>query len=530
MKTLKIKSVYCLLVGILVFNCKSNPQLAKIEKPSILFILVDDLGYSDLSCMGSKFYETPHVDAIANHGVLFTDGYAGAQVCSPSRATLLTGQFTARHGITDWIGAPFGKDWRNKGRYTKVLPAAYKDHLDVNTITLPMTLKNAGYSTFFAGKWHLGEEGHYPEQYGFDINVAGNHSGSPAGGYFAPFNNPQLENHDAGENLSMRLAKETVNFIKASKDKPFFAYLSFYAVHGPIQTTKEKWSKYRNKAEKIGIAEQGFEDGDLLPIRKYQDNPVYGGLVETMDDAIGMVLNALKENGLDKNTIVIFTSDNGGVTSGDNYSTNCLPLKGGKGYQWEGGIRVPFIVSVPWMPNHGKKSAIPVAASDFFPTILDLANLTLPLNAQIDGESIVPVLEGKSLKERPLYWHYPHYGNQGGRPVSIIRKGDWKLIHFWEDNHNELYNLSQDIQEDSNLAKLEPKLTEDMASQLLNWLESVGAKYPKPDPLYDSSKEQEAIANKKAQVFKSQDELRKNMLMHNWQPNATWWGSIQTKD
>lgn len=327
-----IKNVLYISLFILAISCKVQ-RTTKFEKPNILFILVDDLGYSDLGFMGSTYYETPHIDALASNSMVFTNGYAGAQVCSPSRATIMTGQFTARHGVTDWIGAASGADWRSKKRLSKMLPAEYKHHIDTSLVTLPRVLKRAGYTTFFAGKWHLGDEGYYPENYGFDINKGGFHAGSPAGGYFSPFKNPKLENKEPGENLTMRLAKETVDFMKTSKNKPFLAYLSFYAVHGPIETTKEKWEKYRNKAENMGIAKIGFEEGDLLPMRKYQDNPVYGGLVETMDDAIGLVLKGLKDHGLDKNTIVIFTSDNGGVVSGDNYSTNCLPLKGGKGYQ-----------------------------------------------------------------------------------------------------------------------------------------------------------------------------------------------------
>ncbi|WP_298551299.1 sulfatase [uncultured Algibacter sp.] len=520
-----IKKFTCLLFLVIAVSCKT-----KDEKPNILFILADDLGYSDLSCMGSSYYETPNIDAIANNGMVFTNGYAGCQVCSPSRATLMTGQFTARHGITDWIGAPAGEDWRTKKRFSKVLPAEYKHHMDTSTITLPMALKDAGYSTFFAGKWHLGDVGYSPEDYGFDINKGGYHRGSPAGGYFSPFNNPKLENKEKGENLSMRLAKETVGFMKASKDKPFLAYLSFYAVHGPIQTNKEKWNKYRNKAEENGIPEKGFEEGYFLPMRKYQDNPVYGGLVETMDDAVGLVLEALKQNDLDKNTIVIFTSDNGGVTSGDNYSTNCLPLKGGKGYQWEGGIRIPYIVNVPWMNHQGKKSHIPVVGSDFFPTILDLAGLPLQPQAHIDGKSILPVLKGYNIEERPLYWHYPHYGNQGGRPVSMMRKGDWKLIHYWGDGHDELYNLTQDIHEDSNLALSQSKRTQEMIEALMNWLNEVGAKYPSPDPLYDYKKEQVAISKKKASMFKFHERLRKDMLRKDWKPNKAWWGSLPTDD
>lgn len=524
-----MKNLFYIAIVLLVVSCQSKKE-QKVKKPNILFILADDLGYSDLSCMGSNYYETPNIDLIADEGMVFTDGYAGCQVCSPSRATLMLGQFTARHGITDWIGAKTGVLWREKNRNSKMLPPEYSSHMPAEALTLPKALKSEGYATFFAGKWHIGDKGHYPEDHGFDINIGGFHSGSPKGGFFAPFNNPNLKDKEKGENLSMRLAKETANFIIASKDKPFLAYLSFYAVHAPIQTSKEKWLKYRDKAEKMGIAEKGFEDGHFLPMRKYQDNPVYGGLVETMDDAVGLVLNALKENGLEKNTIVIFTSDNGGVTSGDHYSTNCLPLKGGKGYEWEGGIRVPYIVSVPWMEHHGQNNNTPVAASDFFPTILDLAGLPLLPEAHTDGKSIVPALKGGSLDERPLYWHYPHYGNQGGRPVSIMRKGDWKLIHFWEDGHDELYNLVHDIHEDKDLAIVRSKRTNEMSQTLLNWLSEVGAKIPTPDPLYDEAKEKAAIAKTLNHATQRLETQRKDMLLKDWQPNETWWGSMATID
>lgn len=524
-----MKFIHVILIAIAFSACHSNKE-SQVEKPNILFILADDLGYSDLSCMGSAYYETPNIDAIAQSGMIFTDGYAGCQVCSPSRASIMTGQFTARHGITDWIGAPEGEDWRKKKRFTKVLPASYKHHLDTNAITFPMAFKEAGYTTFFAGKWHLGDVGYYPEDFGFDINIGGYHSGSPRGGYFAPYKNPKLQNKAPGENLTMRLARETIKFIAEPKDKPFLAYLSFYAVHGPIQTSKEKWMKYRDKAENMGIAEKGFTEGDLLPMRAFQDNPVYAGLVETIDDAVGMVLNALKENELDNNTIVIFTSDNGGVTSGDNYSTNCSPLKGGKGYQWEGGIRVPFMIHIPWMKHNGQSNHTPVAGSDVYPTMLELAGLPLRPEQHVDGKSMFPLLNGDTIPERPLYWHYPHYGNQGGRPVSIIRKGNWKLIHYWEDGHDELYNLVRDMHEDNNLVKAHPGIAKEMSEQLFSWLNEMGAKYPKPDPLYDEASEKKAIALKKERVFKSKEALRKAMLDKNWQPNDNWWGSIPTLD
>ena len=397
-------------------------KVEKKQKPNVLFILADDYGYHDLSVTGSKYYETPNIDRIANEGMIFTDGYATCQVCSPSRASIMSGKFPARHGITDWIGARTGEAWSKAGRGTQLLPPEYVHALPQEYTTLPEAMKEAGYTTFFAGKWHIGTKGSWPTDHGFDVNKGGWDVGSPKGGFFAPWENPNLESGPDGENLSMRLAKETANFIKANKDTSFFAYLSFYAVHGPIQTTQEKWAKYRQKAEELGIAETGFEMGHFLPIRQVQDNPVYAGLVEAMDDAVGHVLSTLEELGLDKNTIVVFTSDNGGVAAGDAFATSNLPLRAGKGYQFEGGIREPYFIKVPGMGN-GQKCNAPVTGTDFYPTLLELAGAELKPEEHSDGVSLVPLLKGESIEERPLVWHYPHYGNQGGEPSSIIREG-----------------------------------------------------------------------------------------------------------
>ncbi|MDX2413899.1 MAG: sulfatase [Bacteroidales bacterium] len=506
-------------------NSKKEKESAIPEKPNILFILADDLGYSDLSCMGSDYYETPNIDKIAQSGMVFTDGYAACQVCSPSRASIMSGKFPARHGITNWIGELSGEDWRRTNRHSPLLPAEYVHNLPAEYITLPEALKEEGYTTFFAGKWHIGSKGSWPEDHGFDINIGGWDKGSPMGGYYSPYKNPKLENGPDGESLPLRLAEETAKFIEDNSDSPFLAYLSFYAVHGPIQTTKELWEKYRDKAETMGIADHGFALDKRLPYRLYQDNPVYAGLVESMDNAVGLVLNKLEELGLDKNTIVIFTGDNGGVTSGDAYSTANTPLRSGKGNQWEGGIREPYFISVPWIRNKGEKCNIPVSGTDFYPTILDLAGISQRPEEHSDGLSLVPLLKGKKIKERALIWHYPHYGNQGGDPSSIIRKGDWKLIHFYEDQHEELYMLRDDLSETNDLASSEPELLNLLSEELFGYLNSVGAKFPALDPEYDKEAEQEYLQGIIDNRLPRLEDQRLKFLSLDFDPGNKWWGS-----
>ncbi|MGQ1784883.1 sulfatase [Saccharicrinis sp. GN24d3] len=496
----------------------------------MLFIVADDLGYHDLSCMGSTYYETPNIDQIAGEGMVFTDGYAACQVCSPSRASLISGKFPARHGITDWIGAATGKTWSDAGYNTKLMPPEYNHRLSNEYITLPEALKEAGYKTFFAGKWHVGDKGSWPEDHGFDINIGGWDVGSPKGGFYAPWKNPNLPSGPDGESLTMRLAQETADFIEAHKDTSFLAYLSFYAVHAPIQTTHEKWSKYRDKAEEQGIADSGFEMEARLPIRNVQDNPIYAGLIETMDDAVGLVLNTLKELGLDENTIVIFTADNGGVASGDNFSTSNLPLRGGKGYQYEGGIREPYFIKVPGLTDGGLTCHSPVSAVDLYPTILDLAKVNLRPEEHSDGVSLLPLLKGETIPDRPLIWHYPHYGNQGGDPVSIIRLGHWKLIHYYETGLEELYNLKTDLGEQNDLAVQHPFQVKELHEQLFNYLHSVNAKFPEKDPNYNENKAKESKKYREETLLPNLEKQRLNFLSKDFNPDNDWWGSAVTND
>ncbi len=498
------------------------------QKPNVVFILADDLGYHDLSYAGSQYYETPNIDQLAEHSFNFVNGYAASRVCSPSRAAIMTGKSPARVGITDWIGAKTGTDWRTVGRENKVLPASYLHALPSEEITMAEAFKHNGYATFFAGKWHLGGEGSFPEDHGFDINVGGYHAGSPNGGYFSPYTNPKMENGPDGENLSMRLAKETADFISSNKEKPFFAFLSFYAVHGPIETTEAKWRKYQQKALERGVAETGFEMERVLPIRKNQDNPVYAGLVESMDDAVGVVLNRLKELGLDKNTIVVFTSDNGGVASGDAFSTSNAPLRGGKGYQWEGGIKEPYLISVPWMKP--QKIIHPAIGMDFYPTLLDLTGNTLLASQHVDGQSLVSAMKGSAGSDRKLFWHYPHYGNQGGEPSSIARIGSWKLIHYYEDGRDELYDLANDPGEKRNLAASNTKQLKALKKELTKWLVDSGAKMPVADPMYDAQKEKAVLDKNRDVLWPKLENQRKEMLSDGYKPNEDWWGSQSTVD
>ncbi|MCB0744804.1 MAG: sulfatase, partial [Ignavibacteriae bacterium] len=412
----------------------------------------------------------------------------------------------------------------------KLLPAEYIHNLSKKDLTIAEAMKEEGYKTFYAGKWHLGGKGSYPEDHGFDINKGGWESGSPQGGYFSPWINPKLENNLEGENLSMRLANETVKFITEHKDTNFFAVLSFYAVHGPIETTNEKWKKYKNKVEATDLAETGFEMERVLPIRTKQDNPIYAGLVESVDDAVGKVLNSLEELGLNDKTIVIFTSDNGGVASGDAYSTSNLPLRGGKGYQWEGGIRVPYFIKIPWLNVAGAHISYPVSGTDFFPTILELTNSSLRPTEHLDGISLKALIEGKSLPDRQLVWHYPHYGNQGGEPNSTIIEGDWKLIHYWEDDRDELYNLNNDLNERTDLSKTNIDDTQRLKIKLEKYLKNVNAVYPKIDLKYDeemASQRHEKIVN---ELRPKLEEERIKILQDDFKPNNNWWGSKLTKD
>ncbi|MBT3294351.1 MAG: sulfatase [Verrucomicrobia bacterium] len=507
-------------------------QAAK-EQPNIVYILADDLGWNDLACEGSSFYESPNIDRIAREGMRFTQGYATCQVCSPSRASILTGKVTPRHGITDYIGALTGEAWRHAGRFSKMLPPDYDHALRSDEITFAEVLRRGGYRTFFAGKWHLGDTGADPEDFGFEINKGGWHVGSPHGGYFAPWENPKLAPGPDGESLPMRLGRETAEFIAEHKDAPFLAYLSFYSVHGPIETSRDRWEKYRLKAVAQSAPEHRFIFDRNLPVRQVQDCPIYAGMIEAMDDAVGLVLEALDQHGLADNTIVCFTSDNGGVSSGDSFASSMLPLRGGKGRQWEGGIREPVHVRYPRVVAPGSTCDVPVSGIDFYPTFLEWAGIPIPQEQVVDGRSMVPLLTGKSdpeMEARALFWHYPHYGNQGGDPSAIIRSGSWKLIHYFEDGHDELYDLATDEDEQHDVSAAHGTRGAELRARLDRWLIEVDAKLPLPDPEYDAEKEAAFLHGQEHKLMPRLERQHAEYLDPDWQPNADWWGSQVTRD
>lgn len=470
---------------LLLFVCSLLCSSAMADvRPNIVIFLVDDLGRQDLACYGSKFYETPHVDRLAREGAMFTDAYAACPVCSPTRASLMTGLWPQRTGVTDYIGAPLTPDaWK---RNTLLLPAPYTDRLSLETTTLAEIAKSSGYATFFAGKWHLGPEGRWPEDQGFDVNMGGIDRGGPYGGnkYFSPYGNPRLTDGPEGEHLPDRLATETAHFIESHRDQPFLAYFSFYSVHTPLMSRDDLREKYEAKRQQLGLIEEWGREGHR-DVRLVQDHAVYAGMVEAMDLAVGKVLAKLDELDLAKNTLVIFTSDNGGLSTSEGWPTSNLPLRGGKGWLYEGGIRAPFLIRWPEVVKADSKISTPISSPDVFATILDVTKATPPKVQASDGLSLVPVLSGQSLSKRSLFWHYPHYGNQGGAPGAAIRHGDWKLIHWIEQDEIELFNLAEDLGEQHNVVAEHPEIVNRLRAELTAWQKNVGAMHPEPNTAYN---------------------------------------------
>ncbi len=465
---------FCLfVVSLLSLIASIGTTSAAETKPNVIIILMDDLGWADVGCYGSKFYRTPNIDRLAADGMKFTDAYAACPVCSPTRASIMTGKYPARLHLTDWL--PGRIDFPDQ----KLKRPIINQQLALEETTIAEALKPAGYATASIGKWHLGGEGFLPPDLGFDVHVAGDHSGSPLS-HFAPFraksvkdrNVPAgllkgLEDAKPGEYLADALTRKAEQFIETNKERPFFLYLAHYAVHIPLQAKKDVIAKYPLIADKPGT----------------QTNVVYAAMVESMDDSVGRIMKKLEELNLTQRTIIFFTSDNGGLSVLEGPFTPATinaPLREGKGFLYDGGIREPLLIKWPGAVKPGTTNHTPVCSIDFFPTILDMCGVKSA--AKPDGVSLVPTLKGGELKPRSLYWHYPHYSNQGGKPGAAIREGEWKLIEFYETGRWELFNIAKDIRESSNLIEKEPKIADKLGAKLDAWRRETGAQMMQPNP------------------------------------------------
>lgn len=462
---MKILTTTILLVSVAVAQAFSqNTKTA--GKPNIILIVADDMGWKDVGFMGSKYYDTPNLDALAKQSMMFTCAYTAAANCAPSRACMLSGLNTPRHGIYT-----VGTSSRGDKTARKLIPIKNNETLADSFFTMSEALQQAGYYTGIIGKWHLGKD---PRTQGFDYNVAGTHQGAPPS-YFSPYHIPALKDGPPGEYLTDRLTNEAVTFLQENSGKPFFLYLPYYAVHTPLQAPADLIKKYQNKAKSNG-----------------QGNAVYGAMVESLDTNIGRVLKKLDELNLTKNTIVLFTSDNGGIRSISSQD----PLRAGKGSYYEGGLRVPLLVRWPGKVKAGSTTDIPVVNMDFYPTFLDILSLAPQKGLTLDGTSFLPVLKGQKLPQRTFYWHFPIYLQAYNpltddsrdpvfrtRPGASIRDGDWKLIVYYEDNAKELYNLKTDLSERNNLAMQNPEMATKLYNKLLKWQQEVKAPIPTtPNP------------------------------------------------
>jgi len=483
---LKISSITAAsLTSAVIFNhCSSE------KRPNFLFLLVDDLGWTDLGCFGSTFYETLNIDKLASQGMRFSQAYAACPVCSPTRASIMTGKYPARMNTTDWFGAPQPYNVQNHWTRNKpLLPAEYLEQLPLEEKTMAETFKENGYRTFFAGKWHLGPEGFWPEDQGFEINKGGWSRGGPYGPgiYFTPYGNPRLEDGPVGEHLPDRLATETVKFIAQNSEKPFLAFLSFYSVHTPLVGRPDLVEKYKAKSKSVTFKGKKWLTEGEQKVRQVQDHPVYGAMVEAMDLAVGKVLDKLEQLNLSDNTVIIFTSDNGGLSTSEGHPTSNLPLRAGKGWLYEGGIREPLIIKFPGVTQAGSICDEVVTSTDFYPTMLEMAGMPLQQNQHLDGISLMSLLDQSGTPERDaIYWHYPHYGNQGSSPGAAIRSGDWKLIEYFEDNRAELYNIKNDIGERNNLADSNTEKVHELKEKLHKWQQEVDAKFPAQNPAFSA--------------------------------------------
>ena len=499
---------------------------AETRRPNVIFFLIDDLGWRDLGCYGSPFYETPHIDQFATQSVRFTQAYATCHVCSPTRASIMTGKYPARLQLTDWLPG------RREFSFQKLKNAKIHQQLPLQEVTIAEALKQHGYRTAHIGKWHLGEEPFGPLQQGFDIQIPRWNKGWPKRGYHAPF---QLDGLAAtpGAYLTDRLTDEAEKFIESSKDQPFFLYLSHFAVHDPIQGRRDLVNKYRNKLQEqtpstevpyilegnpdakqplsrqsltTRLREPAWSGFRVLPertvkIKQHQDNIHFAAMVESVDESLGRLLDRLQALELADDTIVILFSDNGGMSAANfgnpqrvvkanrqdrAFSTSNLPLRGAKGWLYEGGIREPLIIKWPRRGQRGKVCKVPVISTDFYPTILEMVGVPLLPQQHIDGHSLAGLVKGDRKVERSaLFWHFPHYSNHGMQsPGGAIRAGDYKLLEYFENNTVQLFNLQHDLGEQNDLSGTEPDKVAELREQLHTWRQHVSAAMMPPNPDY----------------------------------------------
>ena len=455
---------------LLLLMLLSSSNKESLDKPNIILIVADDLGWSDLSYMGSEYYETPNIDKLSKSGMTFYNGYASSANCAPSRATMLSGKYHTEHGIYTVRNSD-----RGSRKTRKIIPIETKTTLDLDFFVIPEMLKEVGYTNGHFGKWHLGDVGFHPEQSGFDVNIGGNRHGGP-GGYFAPYPNPELENEPKGEYLTDRIGDEVVKFIDQNKENNFFAYVPFFSVHTPIQSKPDYQKKYSNKES-----------------NEYHNRPDYAGMIQSLDENIGKILDKIDTLNLSENTLIIFTSDNGGIRA----ISNQYPLRAGKGSYYEGGIKVPMIFSWKGKIEAETDSYERISNLDFYPTIKNLVGYKDSID--LDGEDLTPIFKGEKLKKRELYFHFPIYLEpyrvqlDSGtdplfrtRPGTVIIKDNWKLHHYYEDNKFELYDLEKDISESKNLVEINKEKKTELLMDLNNWRKAKNAPIPsKLNPYYD---------------------------------------------
>lgn len=471
-----------LLIALTVFALSDVTRAVAptTQRPNVLFVFLDDYGWRDCGFMGSDYYETPNLDALAREGMIFTNAYSSSANCAPARACLLSGQYTPRHEIYN-----VGTSLRGNPKWSKLKHIPGTDTLRNDIRTWAHQIRDADYRTGTIGKWHLSKD---PRPYGFDFNFAGTHSGSPPRGYFPPHPQiPELQNAPKDEYLTDRLTQESIDFIDRNRDQRWFLYLTHFAVHTPLQGRKDLVAKYEAK-----------------PKGKLHDHAVMAAMIESVDAGIGRIIRRLDELGIRQSTAIVFTSDNGGYGP----ATSMSPLKGYKGTYYEGGIREPMFVNWPDVIEPGSKCDVPVINVDLFPTLCAMTGADLPQNQALDGVNLVPLLRGEvaSLPDRALFWHFPAYlqsyqrvnGQRDllfrSRPCSVIRMGDWKLHEYFEDGGLELYNLKNDVGEQTNIAQSEPEKAKQLHEALVAWREAIGAAVPtEPNPKYDPQAEAAAI-------------------------------------